>query len=95
MDIKKLAVFIENEALQAELENIDDIEELFNTLKKQDPTLTEEEFRNLMKEPEGELSEDDLDEVAGGGIIKKAKKQVVNTLRSLYKKTKELFENYY
>lgn len=68
MDIKKLAAIAENEALKAELESLESVEELYETLKKHVPNLTEEEFRNLTKTEEGELSEDDLDNVAGGAV---------------------------
>ena len=61
-----------NETLQMQLAEAMKTNTLANFLKAQGCEATEEEFISAIKEPSEELSEDDLDAVAGGANWKEA-----------------------
>ena len=61
-----------SDALKNELKAIKDKDALAEFLKKQDVSGTVEEFVKMFKaknESEGEISDDDVEAVAGGGIV--------------------------
>lgn len=62
---------VDIEKLEQELENANSVEAVQEILKNNAVEMSADEIRKMMEEvaPHGELSVDDLDEVAGGSIV--------------------------
>ncbi|MBQ3009652.1 MAG: hypothetical protein IJD81_00525 [Oscillospiraceae bacterium] len=66
MNLEKLEALQQNEAVKKEIESAESIEALKEILVRNGIEATEAELAALVETPEGELSEDTLDNVAGG-----------------------------
>ena len=68
---EKLEALLDDAAVQQELESVDSVEAMHEVLKKHGVELTEEEIQQIvaMAQNQGELSDTDLDDVAGGMAI--------------------------
>jgi len=81
----KIRNLMENEAFVAELETVKTMEEAVALFAREGVTVTEAELNAWLSAPESEtLSEDDLDEVAGGSVAVWIGYQIAKTLAKNY-----------
>lgn len=82
--MKKLAQIMQDEVANEKMENANGIEEIVAILNTYGVEVTEEELQQILASSTvGELTEESLDMVAGGGWMKKAWGHIKSALNGL------------